>query len=148
MLILGPLPVFVECLFGPREGENMNERDLVEKIIAVALKESGLKKLADFLKRTGSGRERYICKLRDDAIYLAREHTKASGLGWEKLAIWFGARHHTTLISAYRRAKDRLDRNLPRRDGRCWPEWHAYLMQQVYADQPVAIEIPTEGSEQ
>lgn len=117
----------------------MTERDLVEKIIAVAVKESGLKKPGDFLKRTGSGRERHICKLRDDAIYLAREHTKASGLAWEKLALWFGARHHTTLISAHRRAAARLVRNLPRRDGRNWADWHKYLMDQVLAVEVVVI---------
>lgn len=118
----------------------MTEHELVDRIIAVAVRESGLKKVADFLKRTGSGRERYICKLRDDAIYLAREHTKASGLGWEALSRWFGARHHTTLISAHRRALERLNRNLPRRDNRRWDEWHKYLMDQVY-DVPVSTKV-------
>jgi chromosomal replication initiation ATPase DnaA len=110
----------------------MTERDLVEKIIAVLAKESGLEP-TKFLKRTGAARELHVCKFRDDAIYLAREHTRTSGLSWEKLGVWFGARHHTTLIAAHRRVAERLKRNLPRRDKRTWAEWHEYIMERVKA---------------
>ena len=110
----------------------MNDRELVDRIIAVITQEAGLKKPAALLERTGTGAERYVCKFRDDAIYLAREHTKAGGLAWETLALWFGKRHHTTLLGAHRRVMLRLQGNPPRRDGRKWADWHKYIIDRVY----------------
>ena len=109
----------------------MTDRELVDRLIVVVAEEAGLKKSLDLLRRTGIGAEQRICKFRDDAIYLAREHTKPDGLGWERLAEWFGARHHSTLIGAHRRVTLRLERNPPRRDGRKWAEWHKFLMDRV-----------------
>jgi chromosomal replication initiation ATPase DnaA len=113
----------------------MKERDLVDKIIAVLAEEAGLKDSAELLKRTATGAEHRIVKFRDDAIYLAREATKESGLSLIVLGEWFGARSHTTLISACRRVALRLERNPPRRDKRKWTEWHAYIMEQVNSEE-------------
>jgi hypothetical protein len=110
----------------------MTDRDLVDRLIIVLSREAGLRQPADLLKRSGVGREQFVCKFRDDAIYLAREHTKGSGLSWEKLALWFGARHHATLIGAHRRVLLRLKQNPPRRDGRTWSTWHAHVMNLVH----------------
>ena len=106
----------------------MSDLELIDRLITVLSKEAGLKKPGELLKHN---RELYICKFRDDAIYLAREATKQNSLGWEKLAQIFGARHHTSLISAHRRVSLRIAQKAPRRDGRTWVEWHQYIMGKV-----------------
>lgn len=109
----------------------MNDFEFVEKIIAVTAREAGLKRSIDLLS---GKRELYVCKYRDDAIFLAKEHTT---LSWERLAILFGKRHHTTLIGAHRRVQLRLERNPPRKDSLTWAGWHKRLLDQV---QPKEVE--------
>lgn len=110
----------------------MNDREFVDRLIEVVAREAGVKRV-DLLRRTGSGREHYVCKYRDDAIYLARERTKASSVSWETLGVWFGARNHSTLIIAHRRVAQRLLHNPPRRDNRTWADWHKYILDSVEA---------------
>jgi len=100
--------------------------ELVKALIAVASTEAGFEEPKYLLRRH---REVYAAKFRDDAIYLARENTD---LSYSQLAELF-QRHHTSLIGAWRRAKLRRERNVPRRDGRTWIAWHEYLLEKAKA---------------
>jgi len=101
----------------------MTDPEFVTRIIDVCANEAGVSR-KEFLNT----REQRVCKFRDDAIYLAREHTD---LAFEALAELFGQRHHTTLIQSHRKAGMRLTRNLIRKGGQSWSEWHQHLLAKV-----------------
>jgi hypothetical protein len=104
----------------------MTDIDIVHAIIAVVSAEAGCKEPIGVLRRNSEHR---ISKFRDDAIWLARTRTQ---LSYPELGAWFH-RHHTSALASFRRAELRRERNPPRKDGRTWKAWHAYLWQKVEA---------------
>jgi chromosomal replication initiation ATPase DnaA len=107
----------------------MNDPEFVQRLQVVVAAAAGLDNVDALLTKTK--RELYVCKFRDTAIYLAREHTD---LGWERLAEMFGARHHSALVNAYKREKMRLAHNPLRRDKRTYKEWHDFVLAEVQAN--------------
>jgi chromosomal replication initiation ATPase DnaA len=103
----------------------MTDLDTVKAIIKIVSAEAGVS-VDEFLSL--QNRVHRVCKYRDDAIYLAREHTQ---MGYQELAKLFDCRHHTTLVSSYRKVKMRRDRGVVHRNGMKWSDWHNYLMAKV-----------------
>lgn len=117
----------------------MNDLELVHRLQEVVAAEAGLKSVRQLLAHD---REQRKSKFRDTAIYLARTKTD---LALEKLGELFGARHHTTILSAARRETVRLQRKPLRKDKRTWIEWHEYVYNKATA---VAVPaIPEKGSD-
>lgn len=108
--------------------QSLNDREFVDRIIAVCSKEAGFKKPSALLHNS---RDFYAAKFRDDAVFLARTNTS---LSYPQLATIF-RRDHSTLVFAYQRAVKRREKNPPRRDGRTWVEWHSYLLEKVKGNQ-------------
>jgi chromosomal replication initiation ATPase DnaA len=115
----------------------MNDLELIRSLQKVAADEAGLKSVRELLAHDHEQRK---AKFRDSVIFLARTKTD---LALEQLGEMFGARHHTTILSAVRREKVRLQRKPLRKDKRTWVEWHEYLYNKATAvTEPIAILIP------
>jgi hypothetical protein len=99
----------------------MTDLELVRRLQEVAVAEAGLKNVRELLKTDHTWRK---AKFRDAVIYIARTKT---ALSLQEIGNLFGARHHTTILSAVRREEHRLTRKPLRHDKRTWPEWHDYL---------------------
>jgi chromosomal replication initiation ATPase DnaA len=117
----------------------MNDLELVRSLQRVVAEEAGLKSVRELLAHDHKLRK---AKFRDSAIYLARTKTD---IVLEQLGEMFGARHHTTILSAVRREKTRLQRKPPRKDKRTWVEWHEYLYNKATAvSAPVVPPVTSE----
>jgi len=104
----------------------MNDLAFVAHLQAAAAEAAGLKSVEELLRKGKGGRELYICRYRDAAVYLARKHTN---LATPRLGQLFGARHHTTILACCRREELRLSRKLRwRRQNMTLAEFHQMLL--------------------
>lgn len=103
----------------------MNDLELVARLQQAAATAAGLRKVEELFPRGKGSHEIYICKFRDAAIFLARQHTELSVI---RLGELFGGRDPSTITAACRREAVRLTRNAPRKDHKTHAEWHTSLL--------------------